>query len=1181
MDIPFTRFTDRVVRRGFSRYVGVVLTSAKISSSNAVAYALYVTAEERELGSDRSSARGRYYAGEGRWHGSADALAAAGLAGARMDAATIEAVLDGRDPATGLQLRRRGANGVVNSHDLTFAVPKPVSTLWAGSSAEQRQLLEQVIHRAHREAMRYLVDNTPCVHQRAEGDSAQRERVVARELVYGSMLHRTARPTPGADPDPHLHIHTLIVGAIRDRDGRLVTPDSFGWRGYRVQEVGAVFEASVGRQLRELGLPTRMHGAWRSGFAIEGIESSAVDALSKRAQQVQDALARFRDEQQRSPSRAEGRVLGLVDRQAKIGVDVDRLEATWSAILAEHGVDAPAIWNARTRQLPTTRHVQELRGRLLDELSGHAMISDEQLRQMALRIGSGALDAKQTLAQVEELRRDGQILTLESGYVTSAAVRHAERMTLDASDELAGLDLDRPASSPRTFQQVIGEIERALPGELSVEQCDAARRTSVDGRRLNIVVGKAGSGKGEVISTISACARDAGQDVLVVAVVGGRAQQAGSDALAPARTIASTLARMDRGNEPIREGGVLIVDEAGMVDTHQLWDLLDRAADRNLQVVLVGDLAQIQAIGPGGMLAQLIERHGCIELTEIHRARHAWLRHAQLAIREARASEALATYRQHGALHVLDTTNDAIAQMVERWDTHRHEHKLAQSLMIVHDTNVTVDLVNMLAQERRLHAGELGTRSAPSPDRDYQLYERDLVVFRNAPYDVGDGSPRVENGTRGHIRRIDEDGTIHVLVQEPGQQHRTIAVDPDRCPALRLAYASHTMPAQGVTVERSYELLNVHAINRHNAYVGASRARERHDVFVPGDALDPTGTLTQAQMLQRLAGAIDSRTQTGASLTLEQIDRTLQPSVMPRTHRPWKAPEIERAEQHLHALTATARELEQQLATRSTQREDLVTRRDATQQALVQPSAQLDEATRAVADAQARADSARLFRGSKEWQLHLEQQQLHSAQQHFKHVNEAATAAVRELSRHDQTTSRLSEQLDSIRPQIKDAQRALEFAADPALATRELDRIRHQHEQARSQPTGYRTTRDDLHAFVRANPDLPELRQSIGPRPTEPRQRGSWDTAATAILSHRIEHRITDNKTTLGPPPKTEQALSLSRGYAATLEIVTKAAHQLSHATTQPLAPGLTQQQHAAQLERAALQRTRSRGLER
>jgi conjugative relaxase-like TrwC/TraI family protein len=103
--------------------------------------------------------RGRadYYAGEGDeggvWLGTG-----AGSLGARgsVDEAGLTALLRGRDPVGGGELRRVVREGGVSAFDLTFKPPKSVSLLWAlgdeGVSAEARTSHDFAV----RQAVRYL-----------------------------------------------------------------------------------------------------------------------------------------------------------------------------------------------------------------------------------------------------------------------------------------------------------------------------------------------------------------------------------------------------------------------------------------------------------------------------------------------------------------------------------------------------------------------------------------------------------------------------------------------------------------------------------------------------------------------------------------------------------------------------------------------------------------------------------------------------------------------------------------------------------------------------------------------------------------------------------------------------------------------------------------------------------------
>lgn len=75
--------------------------------------------------------------------------------------------------------------------------------------------------------------------------------------------------------------------------------------------------------------------------------------------------------------------------------------------------------------------------------------------------------------------------------------------------------------------------------------------------------------------------------------------------------------------------------------------------------------------------------------------------------------------------------------MVEEWDRWRRGCEPGESALIVHGPNSDVDLVNELAQQKRLQHAELGDRAVRAVDRDYLLRPGDVVAVRNAAHTLG------------------------------------------------------------------------------------------------------------------------------------------------------------------------------------------------------------------------------------------------------------------------------------------------------------------------------------------------------------------------------------------------------------------------------------------------------------
>ena len=69
-------------------------------------------------------------------------------------------------------------------------------------------------------------------------------------------------------------------------------------------------------------------------------------------------------------------------------------------------------------------------------------------------------------------------------------------------------------------------------------------------------------------------------------------------------------------------GSVLLIDEAGMVDSATLARLIAHADQAEAKLVLIGDPQQLGEIEAGGMFAALAERTDPIYLEEVIRHRH-------------------------------------------------------------------------------------------------------------------------------------------------------------------------------------------------------------------------------------------------------------------------------------------------------------------------------------------------------------------------------------------------------------------------------------------------------------------------------------------------------------------------------------------------------------------------------
>ncbi|MFP5579449.1 MAG: AAA family ATPase, partial [Acidimicrobiia bacterium] len=249
------------------------------------------------------------------------------------------------------------------------------------------------------------------------------------------------------------------------------------------------------------------------------------------------------------------------------------------------------------------------------------------------------------------------------------------------------------------------------------------------------------------------------------------------------------------------------------------------------RLVLVGDPAQLQAVGRGGMFSELCRTGRTHELATIHRFTQRWEQTATLALRDARP-DALDAYLDHDRISAGDLEDhlDAIAQA---WTTH---HAAGRSVAVTAETNAHVDLLNDTIQYRRRQLGHLDAgRAAPIGGAETAGPGDLIVTRRNDRTLVDDRGEPVRNRERWHVDTVHRDGALTVT-RTTGSGTATLPADYVR-DHVRLGYAATAHGHQGDTVDVSYTLVSTSTTHR-GLYVGATRGRHDNQLHVITDTTD-------------------------------------------------------------------------------------------------------------------------------------------------------------------------------------------------------------------------------------------------------------------------------------------------------------------------------------------------------
>jgi hypothetical protein len=375
---------------------------------------------------------------------------------------------------------------------------------------------------------------------------------------------------------------------------------------------------------------------------------------------------------------------------------------------------------------------------------------------------------------------------------------------------------------------------------LSAEQAEVIRQLA-DSARLAVIVGPAGTGKTAALAAAHRAWQAAGVDVQGTALAAVTARRLADATGIPSSSLARLLADADQPDpatgQPrgLHPGGVVVLDEASIVDTRRLAQLFTHAAVSGTAVVLVGDPRQLPEIEAGGLFTQLAQSPRTLRLTDNRRQEDGWEREALARLRAGDIDHAIDAYRAHGCVHHATDPEELRAELVNDYLDTRANAEKPYDVAILASTRADVAQLNALVRAALVAQGRLGAtplqltaglRGFDSACDDDPLDVRtgDLVIIGRNDNRLG-----LYNGTRAVVTGINSEAaslTLHTDDDRDVTLTATWAARHD----LSHAYAITLHKAQGLTVDHAL-LYGSKALTREAGYVGLSRGRRENHVY--------------------------------------------------------------------------------------------------------------------------------------------------------------------------------------------------------------------------------------------------------------------------------------------------------------------------------------------------------------
>jgi conjugative relaxase-like TrwC/TraI family protein len=586
--------------------------------------------------------------------------------------------------------------------DLTFSAPKSVSIFAEVIGGDKGKEVVEAHNSAVSVTLEYIEDHYAQARQYDEG---RVKRVDTDNLLIGVFRHNLSR-----ELDPQLHTHAVVINQTVRDDGKTVAVEYKEMFDNKLF-LGQMYRNELAKNLTDLGYSVKRNE--KGFFEINGVDQRLIETFSKRSGQINHEITKLKEAglyENANQSRLR-EIAGLGSRSPKHEVNIHTVRESWDRQLNEMGLanadiikgiaDASESYGQKTIQKTDARMnaYDYIRSSAEIITEQESTFAKEHILKTAGTLGLGEYRIGDLEKAFHELVNDKEIILLHEKHnvYTTRQMYELESMIIEKVGD--GKGLFHEAMSKKEAQQAIDLNHSSLTEDQkkAVEHILTSRDFVVG------VQGSAGTGKTTMLRAVNDEAVKHGLSVRGLAFTGKAADELQSGSGIDSRTIHSFLMNDSElsGNREL-----WIIDEASMLGSRQIHELLEKALVNDAQIVLVGDIKQLQAIDAGPIFDRLQRDNvmDTVNMNFIVRQDAGYMREIATLIQEReRVDSAMLKLSEQNRIHEIHSREERLSAITKDYvSADNYSHSL-----IVTGTNSDRNDVNNAIRDELKSAGRL------------------------------------------------------------------------------------------------------------------------------------------------------------------------------------------------------------------------------------------------------------------------------------------------------------------------------------------------------------------------------------------------------------------------------------------------------------------------------------------